>query len=94
MSPEARPRLPWWFVVLMLAVALPSFLFIPEAFRAVSATGWPGAEHSEWLFPAYVALSAVLALVCYPGRRTVAWILLSLVVLTDVFIAIMMFANP
>ena len=89
MSPK-EPRAPWWFVVLMAAVALPSFFFMPVAFRAVRDTGWPGASDSEWLFPAYVVLSAVLATVCYPGRRTVAWILLGLVVLTDIFILIMM----
>ena len=89
MSEDQRPRLPWWFVALMLAVALPSFIFIPQAFRAVRDTGWPGANDSEWLFPAYVVLSAVLALICYPGRRTVAWILLALVVLTDIFILIL-----
>ncbi|MDE6301677.1 MAG: hypothetical protein K2M19_08175 [Muribaculaceae bacterium] len=93
MTAEGRARLPWWFVVLMVAVALPSFLFIPEAFKAVSETGWMGETSSEWLFPAYVVLSAVLALACYPGRRTVAWILLGLVVLTDVFILIMMLSN-
>ena len=89
MNEDQRPRLPWWFVALMLAVALPSFIFIPHEFRAVRDTGWPGANDSEWLFPAYVVLSAVLALICYPGRRTVAWILLALVVLTDIFILIL-----
>ncbi|MDE7467245.1 MAG: hypothetical protein K2M61_02700 [Muribaculaceae bacterium] len=89
MNEDQRPRLAWWFVALMLAVELPSFIFIPQAFRAVRDTGWPGANDSEWLFPAYVVLSAVLALICYPGRRTVAWMLLALVVLTDIFILIL-----
>ena len=37
-----------------------------------------------WLYPAYVVISGICAWMCYPRRRALAWILVALVLLTDI----------
>ena len=43
---------------------------------------WLGTSYVGWLYPVYILLSAVIAWVCYPQRRTIAWILVALIVIT------------
>lgn len=84
MTAWPRPqRAPWWFVVLLLIVALPTMAFIPQAVHIVSEAEWLGSSYVGWIYPLYVVLSALLAWICYPERRTVAWILLALMALVD-----------
>ena len=84
MSWPKPPRAPWWFVVLLVLVVLPTITFIPQASHVVSQAEWLGSSYVGWVYPLYIVLSAALAYVCYPMRRTIAWILFGLMVLTDI----------
>lgn len=88
-----RPRAPWWFTALLVIVVLPTMMFIPQAAHIVAEAEWLGSSYVGWLYPVYVALSAILAWVCYPGRRTIAWILFTLIVLTDLGLFITLLAS-
>lgn len=85
MSPWPRPqRAPWWFTLLLIIVVLPTATFIPQASYIIEEAEWLGNSYVGWLYPVYVVLSAIIAWACYPSRRTIAWILFSLIVLTDI----------
>lgn len=76
-------RAPWWFAVALIVVSVPALVFNNAAARVMSSGGWLSADLTQWLFPAYVIISAFSAWFCYPTRRALAWILLALVLLTD-----------
>lgn len=76
-------RSPWWFAVLLILVALPALFLNNAAARALSDSGWIASDFTTWLFPAYIIISSFSAWICYPNRRTLAWILFFLVLLTD-----------
>lgn len=85
MTAWPRPqRAPWWFAVLLVIVIFPTMAFIPQAAHIVSEAEWLGSSYVGWIYPLFIVLSAFLAWVCYPERRTVAWILFALIVLTDI----------
>lgn len=80
---------PWWFTVMTLAVAAVA-LVLPF-------TGTSAPSGGEWsfllkLYPLYVLASGVLAWMCYPRRRAMAWILLILLLLSHG--AVWMLLNP
>ncbi|MDE6334836.1 MAG: hypothetical protein K2L77_09360 [Muribaculaceae bacterium] len=81
--PPRTPRAPWWFVAIVILVALTTFTFIPQASDILERAGWLGTAYVGWLYPAYVAISGICACMCYPARKTVAWILVALIVVTD-----------
>lgn len=76
------------FTLLLVLVSVPSLFLLPRAAHIVENSGWNAVGDSGWLFPAYVLLSAVCAFVCFPARKTIAWILVALVVLTDLFLLV------
>ncbi|MFG6386524.1 MAG: hypothetical protein K1V80_08650 [Muribaculaceae bacterium] len=83
MSPWPRPqRAPWWFTLLLIIIVLPGMAFIPQASAILEDARWLGTSYVGWLYPVYILLSAVIAWVCYPQRRTIAWILVALIVIT------------
>ncbi len=82
--PRRLPPAPWWFALIIIVVALPSMAFIPQASYIVDRAEWLGSSLMGWLYPAYVVLSGVCAWMCYPARRTLAWILVALMVITDI----------
>lgn len=85
LPPPPRPaRTPWWFVVIIILVALPTISFIPQAADVVEQAEWLGSAYMGWLYPAYVVISGICAWMCYPTRKTLAWILVALVLLTDI----------
>lgn len=81
--PERPRRTPWWFVVLLILVALPSIVLIPEAAEVVDDAHWLGSAYVGWLYPAYIVVSGICAYMSYPQRKALAWILWGLILLTD-----------
>ncbi len=80
-----KPRRPWWFTVILIILVLPGFLAPWFIARAEAAT--PAAADTmlpdllRWL-PAYLVAAAVCAWLCYPARRTLAWVLAALMLLS------------
>lgn len=74
---------PKWFLVLIILLMLPLFQ-MPYLISLCQ----PGATVRMflWFYPAYALLSGYLAYICYPGRRTIAWILLILLILSHLSI--------
>ena len=74
-------RAPWWFITLMVLLALPLFSLL----YLVNHTPEGSIDRVlAWLFPLYAVLSAVCACICYPDRRELAWILAALLAASDV----------
>ncbi len=81
-----KKRAPWWFIVINVAVALPLMTLAGAAREVLSAS--PQSLDLGWLFPVYAVASAALAVASYPQRRSVAWILWSLMVLAALMLLI------
>lgn len=75
-----QQKTPLWFKILALVLMLPVF-GLPTLL-----SGLDGAENAVrllvWLYPAYVILSGICALLCYRSRPELAWILLILMLLS------------
>lgn len=76
-----RRRVPIWFLVLIIVSVLPV-----TAYPTLMSM-WPQGGGNEmgavlWLYPAYVIASGVFAYICWPTRRTEAWILLAMLLLS------------
>lgn len=76
---QANPT-PWWFKLIVLLCSLPIFAF---PFLLADAPDDGMAHNLVLLYPAYVIVSAICALICYGRRPEVSWILVALMVLTD-----------
>lgn len=76
-------RSPWWFAVLLVLVAAPALWLEASAVRVMKDSGWLANDFTTWLYPAYVIIASFSAWFCYPTRRTLAWVLFFLIVLTD-----------
>lgn len=77
-------KTPRWFIFLIVVVALASLYFSMSAATVMADAGLIDSSATGWLYPAYVVISSVCSGVCYPSRRGLAWILLGLMVLTDI----------
>ena len=76
-----KSKNPTWFLILIIAVAL------PVAGYPILLSQWPPADGYEmkfilWLYPAYVIASGIFAWICWPTRRLESWILLAFMVLS------------
>ena len=78
------PRTPWWFTLLLIIVSAATLFFCSQASQVLSAAGWLAPDFTAWFYPAYVVIAAVCSWICFPTRRTLAWILFALIVLSDV----------
>lgn len=78
---------PWWFTVIIIIVALPMFnaLKLASDLPAGSELGF-----LSWLFPAYIVVSGFCAWMCYADRRALAWILIVLMILSNIGIFMML----
>ena len=76
--------------MLLVVAAAPALFLENIAAKALADSGWLASDVTTWLFPAYVIISSFSAWFCYPQRRALAWILLGLVVLTDLFMILLM----
>ena len=84
MSWPRPPKAPWWFTALLAILAIGGAMVFPEAARVLDSASWLGADYVGWLYPLYVIVTAVLAWICYPARRTTAWILAAMLALTTI----------
>lgn len=75
-------RVPLWVLAAIIVVALPVAAF--PAMLASARHGGDVASSFLWLYPAYVAATAILAWQCYGRRSEMTWILLALMALTHV----------
>ncbi|MBD5182271.1 MAG: hypothetical protein HDS99_00575 [Bacteroidales bacterium] len=83
MSVEDIPRnpIPWYFWLVTVLCVLPL-----GAYPVMIADLQPDSPARTFvlLYPAYVVVSAVCALICYGRRPEVSWVLLALMVLTHI----------
>lgn len=70
---------PWWFKLVVVVCALPVLAF---PFLLSDAPAGGIARSLVILYPAYVIVSAICALICYGRRPEVSWILVVLMLLT------------
>ena len=77
------PRTPWWFIAILVLIALPTFTFIPQASHIVEEAEWLGSNYVGWIYPLCIAMCCLFAWATYPQRRTVAWILATVVAMID-----------
>ena len=89
MSVPQNQKSPWWFAVLLIIICVPALFMEAQAVKVMSDTGWIANDLTTWLFPAYIIISVFSAWLCFPNRRTLAWILFFLVVLTDLGLLLM-----
>lgn len=82
-------KAPWWFTLLLVAAAVPMVIFSGAAMKSLSDASESGLYAPGWLFPAYIVLSGVCAWVCWERRRTLSWILLALMIITDIMTAML-----
>ena len=75
-----KPRRPWWFTVILVIMVFPAF---GMPWMMASAPEGSMLQTLIKLYPAYLALSAVCAWLCYPQRRELAWILVALMALSS-----------
>jgi len=87
-------RTPLWFTAILIAVALPTFYFIPQASHIVEEAEWLGSGYVGWIYPLSIAFTCVFAWMCYPGRRTLSWILAGVVALLDLGLFISVCLTP
>ncbi len=85
MRADSSGRAPWWFVLIIVAIAFATAFAIPAANR-VMAEAYGDSATIGWLFPAYIVISGICACACYSDRRTVAWILVALMALSDLML--------
>lgn len=72
-------RAPWWFWVVLGVLVVPS-IFLGGAFAKLDAAN---ADLFAWLYPLYMFGAAACAVACYAERRTLAWILVGVMALSD-----------
>ena len=76
-------KAPWWFAILLIIVSVPALWMESEAIKVLNESNWMTNDLTTWLYPAYVIISAFSAWFCYSQRKTLAWILLLLIMITD-----------
>lgn len=82
---------PWWFAILLIIISVPALALNNAAVDTLKNGGWLTSDVTTWLYPAYVIISAFSAWFCYPERRTLAWVLFSLILLTDIALSVLLF---
>ena len=87
-SQSQNGRAPWWFTALLAVLAVVMFILGPEAAQALASGSGISAGAGSWLYPAYVVIAGVCAWMCYPTRRSLAWILVALMALSIIMLYI------
>ena len=83
-------KAPWWFVVVLITVSLP--VLLQPAMLIDMEDG--SFRIFVWLFPLYVVISAVCSYLTFNTRPYLSWILVAMMVLTDVAMWVLtMFLN-
>jgi hypothetical protein len=76
-----KPKMPIWLTAILIIAMLPLLAF------PIMLTSTPSdspARTLAWFYPAYIIVSALCARMCYAQRREVTWILIILMLLSDV----------
>lgn len=76
---DYRTKTPIWMSVVIVLCMLPALIF---PFSLSSMPEDATARYLVWFYPAYVIGTGICAWLCYPERRTLAWILLVLMLLS------------
>lgn len=76
-------KAPAWFCIIVAIAVLPSLLF-PTFYEIGMDEKSLIDKFILYGFPIYLIMSAILAVLCYVTRRTMAWILAVVMYLTDI----------
>ena len=76
---ENNERTPWWMGMIIAAMMIPA-LILPFSMNGISDD--PTVKYLTYFYPAYVIATGICAWMCYPQRKTLAWILLVLMLLS------------
>lgn len=79
---------PWWFVLLLVVLALPMLVLGPQAARLMGEGSAIGAPTASWLYPVYVCALGLCSWMCWGQRRTLAWILAALMALSSLMLSL------
>ncbi|MCM1291950.1 MAG: hypothetical protein NC207_08495 [Bacteroides sp.] len=89
MTEGKNRRVPVWVTCIIIIAALPALL-IPTFI----SLGEQAVEESKrlflWLFPFYLVVAAYLAWQCYGHRTVMSWILITIMVITDLAMTMLM----
>ncbi len=80
-----RGPVPAWFIVLLVLLVLPG----ASAYYVMTLCPPEFSELTTLLkiYPFYIIIAALFAYICYPERRTVAWILVGMIILSHIAVA-------
>lgn len=87
----SRGRAPWWLILIAVMMALP--VFRTPALIAACPTDPEIVRTLVMIYPIYVVVTAWLACICWPARKTMTWILISLMALSSVSIHFLVYAK-
>ena len=73
-------RRPAWLLIVIILLTLPLFAF--PTLLGMIKPGDQTAQSMVWLYLIYVPLTDYLAWICWPQRRTIAWVLLALLLMS------------
>jgi hypothetical protein len=76
-----RIPMPWWVWIIIVILAIPG-LMLPFAGLLVASADTV-VRGLGWLFPIYTCLSAFIAWQCWGRRTTLSWIIIALMLLSD-----------
>lgn len=74
-------RVPLWVTAIIIVCVLPVIAF-PAMLSETDAISENGMKLFLWLYPLYVAATAIIAWQCYGRRTLMTWVLLGLMLLT------------
>lgn len=86
MSGADSGRTPWWFGLLLIVTGAVLLVLSGTALKTLGAAyDMPAGLHSI-LYPCYVVVSVILGWICYPARRTIAWLLWAMMVVVGLML--------
>ncbi len=87
----SRGRAPWWLILIAVVMALP--VFRTPALIAACPPEPEIVRTLVMIYPIYVIVTAWLACICWPQRKTMTWILLALMALSSVAIHLLVYSR-
>lgn len=79
----------FWFALIVTIAVLPAFL-LPTFMMWGEQRSAPIDRLLFYGFPIYLAVSALLAWLCYSQRRVMAWILVAVMLLSDIAMGLLL----
>ena len=87
----ARGRVPWWLILIAVVMALP--VFRTPALIAACPPEPAIVRTLVIIYPFYVGVTAWLACICWPARKTMTWILIVLMALSNLSIHFLVYSR-